>query len=269
MDLAFCSFSSGSSGNSYLVKSDSTNILVEAGITGSKIMENLKLFGLSPSKIHGLVLSHEHFDHVKGLSRMTIKTIHAESCATEGTLGAIGDRLRRIPVEQQRVVHSGDDFSIGDIDIHVFALSHDAAEPVGYSFQRNGKKITIVTDTGCVTDEITEAVKDSDLLVLESNHEKNILLYGRYPYNVKRRILSDKGHLSNEAAAYCICDFLKTRKKEQMPRVLLAHISQENNTPLQAQLTVRNILEEEGYYVGKDLLLDSLEKDMITDLIFI
>ena len=85
MDLAFCSFSSGSSGNSYLVKSDSTNILVEAGITGSKIMENLKLFGLSPSKIHGLVLSHEHFDHVKGLSRMTIKTIHAEYCATKGS----------------------------------------------------------------------------------------------------------------------------------------------------------------------------------------
>ena len=121
MDLAFCSFSSG--------------------ITGSKIMENLKLFGLSPSKIHGLVLSHEHFDHVKGLSRMTIKTIHAEYCATEGTLGAIGDRLRRIPVEQQRVVHSGDDFSIGDIDIHVFALSHDAAEPVGTASKGTEKRL--------------------------------------------------------------------------------------------------------------------------------
>lgn len=267
MDLAFCSFSSGSSGNCYLLKSDTTNILIEAGITGSRIYENFQIFGMSPRRLHGVVVSHEHFDHIKGLNRVTADAIYAVCCATEGTFEAIGDRARHIAPDKRKIVHSGDSFMIGDIQVGVFALSHDAVDPVGYSFEKNGKKITVVTDTGCVTEEIREAIKDSDLLVIEANHEKNILLYGKYPYNLKRRILSDKGHLSNEDAGRCICDFMNTRKKPGVPRVLLAHLSQENNTPLQAKITVRNILEEAGYYVGKDLLLDTLEKGVVTDLI--
>ena len=135
--------------------------------------------------------------------------------------------------------------------------------------KREGKKIAIVTDTGVVTEEILEAIKGSDLLVMESNHEVNILLYGSYPYNIKRRILSDVGHLSNEAAGNCILGFLKDINGEKIPRVLLAHLSQENNTPQQAYITVKNILEEEDFYVGKDLSLGVVLKDQLSELIYI
>ncbi len=269
MDLAFCSFSSGSSGNGYFVKSDNTNILVEVGLSCVKIFENLKLFDVQPYKITGVVLSHEHWDHSRSLNRTSEVTTHASFYATKGTFESLTKKTARIDPERMKIIRGGETFMIGEVRVSAFSLSHDAAEPVGFSFQRNGKKISIVTDTGCVTDEIREAVKGSDLLVVEANHEENILLYGKYPYDLKRRILGDKGHLSNEAAAKCISDFLKTTDKKRIPRVLLAHISQENNTPQQAMLTVRNLLEEDGYYVGKDLLLDTLEKGIMTDLIFI
>ena len=251
MDLAFCSFSSGSSGNGYFVKSDNTNILVEVGLSCVKIFENLKLFDVQPYKITGVVLSHEHWDHSRSLNRTSEVTTHASFYATKGTFESLTEKTARIDPERMKIIRSGDTFMIGEVQVSAFSLSHDAAEPVGFSFQRR------------------EAVKGSDLLVVEANHEENILLYGKYPYDLKRRILGDKGHLSNEAAAKCISDFLKTTDKKRIPRVLLAHMSQENNTPQQAMLTVRNLLEEDGYYVGKDLLLDTLEKGIMTDLIFI
>ena len=157
----------------------------------------------------------------------------------------------------------------GDIEVTPFKIYHDAEEPVAYSFQRGGKKLSIVTDTGIVTEAILDAIKDSDLLVLESNHEVNILLYGRYPYTVKRRILSDVGHLSNEAAGNCILDFLKDIDRRKVPKILLAHLSQENNTPQQAYITVKNILEEEDFYVGKDLYLGVVLKDQLSELMYI
>lgn len=269
MDLAFCSFSSGSSGNGYFVKSDNTNILVETGISSVKIFENLKLFDVRPYTIDAVVLSHEHWDHSRGVNSVSLRAYYANYYATRGTYEAVKEKAKRVTPDKWRIICGGETFMIGEVEVSAFNLSHDAAEPVGFSFKRNGKKISIVTDTGYVTEEIKEAIKGADLLIIEANHEKNILLYGKYPYELKRRILGDKGHLSNEAAAKCICDFLKTNDKKRMPRVLLAHLSQENNTPQQAMLTVRNILEEEGYYIGKDLLLDTLEKGIMTDLIFI
>ena len=152
---------------------------------------------------------------------------------------------------------------------NTFAVREIALESV---LERAGvacRLMRTLTDTGCVTDEIREAIAGSDLLVIEANHEKNILLYGRYPYSVKHRILSDKGHLSNEDAAYCISEYLSTVKPGVVPRVLLAHISKENNTPVQAKLTVSNILQEEGYYVGRDLMLDTLDKNSMTNPIYL
>ena len=140
---------------------------------------------------------------------------------------------------------------------------------MAYSFKKNGKKISVVTDTGIVTEQIKASISDSDILVLESNHEVNILLYGRYPYKVKHRILSDEGHLSNEAAGKCILDFIKNLKEPKVPRVLLAHLSQENNTPQQAYLTIKNILEEEEVYLDKDLKMEALSPEEMGDFIII
>lgn len=269
MDLAFCSFSSGSSGNCYLVKSDSTNILVDAGISGEKIVDNLRVFDMSIRKIDAVVLSHEHWDHTRSAQMVQRLAVYSNCYATCGTLEGMGDKAERLPKDRLVKIHNKESFMIGDIEVKSFPISHDALDPVAFTLKRNDKKIAIVTDTGCITDEIQEEIKDSDLLVIESNHEENILLYGKYPYYLKRRILSDKGHLSNEAAGNCICKFLKDLNKQKPPRILLGHMSKENNTPKQAFLTVRNILEEDGYYVGKDLLLDVLEKGIMTDLIFL
>lgn len=148
-----------------------------------------------------------------------------------------------------------------------FGLSHDAAEPMGFSFIHNDKKMSIVTDTGYISDDLFEQIYDSDFLVLEANHEINILKMGAYPYSLKQRILGNKGHLSNEAAGKCICRMLHERQKEcSVPKIVLAHLSSENNTPAQAYLTIRNILFEEDFYIGKDLEMDVIKKDQISSL---
>ena len=164
-------------------------------------------------------------------------------------------------------VCSGDSFTIKDIKVGTFALSHDTPQPIGYVFERGGRKIAIVTDTGYVTEEIFEAVREADVLVLEANHEKNLLLYGRYPYPLKRRILSDRGHLSNEDCGGALCRYLREIDGGKVPNVVLAHLSSENNTPMQARLTVRNILEENDFYEGKDLVLTTAPKDRLSEII--
>ena len=166
-------------------------------------------------------------------------------------------------------VQGGDVFTVKDIKITAFGLSHDAAEPVGYSFEKNGRKIAIVTDTGYVTEDIFRAIRGAEALVIEANHEKNLLLYGRYPYPLKRRILSDQGHLSNEDCGAALCRFLREINREKVPRVVLAHLSSENNTPAQALLTVRNVLEENDFYAGRDFILSVAPKAEIGEIIVV
>lgn len=256
MTLGFCSFASSSSGNCYLIKSEKTNVLVDVGISAAQISRSLKLLGLHDRQISGVFLTHEHIDHVKSVSAFHKKAPEARFIASRGTIGALKEKTIQPLKECITFVEETDDISIGDLKIQYFHLSHDAADPIAYTFEKDDKKISIVTDTGCITEEIFRAISGSDILVIEANHEENILLYGRYPYNVKRRILSDKGHLSNETTGRCLCRFLKDLNGEKVPKVFLAHLSKENNTPQQAFLTVQNILEEEEFYIGKDLKME-------------
>ena len=256
MTLEFCSFASSSSGNCYMVKSDHTTLLIDVGIAGKHVLSGLSQKGLSPEEVDGILLTHEHVDHVKSLRMISKKAINAGVYASKGTLSCVCDKVSD---ECIRPVEAQTPYEIGDIQVKPFRLSHDAEEPMSYSFCKGDKQITIVTDTGYVTEEVFDQVKEADLLVLEANHEVNILKMGSYPYNLKRRILGDEGHLSNEAAGKCLCEMLNYRKeqeKHQAPKVILAHLSKENNTPGQAYLTIRNILFEEDYYIDKDLELD-------------
>lgn len=280
MILGFSTLASSSSGNCYYIKSETTSILVDVGISASQIVKRLDALEVSVQEIAGVFLTHEHVDHVKSVSAFHKKAPAAWFIASQGTVNGLDEKVRSAIEPQLSIVAPGccdgsqcRDLMIGDIEVHTFCLSHDAAEPTAYTFSKDGRKIAIVTDTGIVTEEIYEALKDADLLVLEANHEENILLYGRYPYSVKRRILSDQGHLSNEAAGRCLARMLKERRDSgrssdvvgasQVPRVLLAHLSRENNTPEQAFLTVRNVLEEEDFYIGKDLKMDVLGPDPV------
>jgi phosphoribosyl 1,2-cyclic phosphodiesterase len=269
MNLGFCPLASSSAGNCYLIKSESTNILVDIGISGAKIFEKLKELEICPSKIDGILITHEHGDHVRVVKPLVKKADNARFFASAGTIVGMKDKAKDIPEDKLISVSKGEKFYIGDIEINVFGLSHDSMEPVAYYFQKGDKKIAIVTDTGTITEEIEEAIKDADILVMESNHEVNILLYGNYPYHIKHRILSDKGHLSNEAAGKCISKFLKNRKKQRAPYVFLAHLSKENNTPEQAFITVKNMIEEEEFYVDKHLRLQVLAQKETGDFIVI
>lgn len=271
MGLTFSSFASGSSGNCYLVKSDSSVILIDVGISGKKILENIRGSRLEPEDIDGILLTHEHSDHVKSIRMIGKKAINAEVYGTLGTIREIGDE--KLPKNRWSVLPKNEEFPIGDIAVKSFSLSHDAAEPVGFTLRNEDRKITIVTDTGIITEEIFSEMLQANLLVLEANHEVNILRMGRYPYSLQQRILSDRGHLSNETAGKIICRLLDEKKRnrkfdlsdggkkeEDITRIFLAHLSGENNTPEHAYLTVKNILFEGDYFVDRDVKLQVLSR---------
>jgi len=261
MSFEFCSFSSGSSGNSYLVRSERTALLVDAGISGKKIFEGLEATGTDRDMVRGILITHEHSDHIRSLRIVTKKTPAALVCSNFATLKYIEDM---VPEERRLTFDSGEDFEIGDIKIRSFRTSHDAAEPVGYSFFNGGRQISILTDTGYVSEEAFAEIKNADLLALEANHDVNVLQVCRYPYYVKRRIAGDKGHLSNEAAAECICRLIEEDDRER--HILLSHLSKENNSPEMAEITIKNILEDAGVAGGSKMRLDVITRDCVSPL---
>lgn len=264
MSLCFSSFASGSSGNCYMIKSDNTIILVDVGIAGKHIISGLNKHGFCVNDIDGILVTHEHIDHVKSIRMMGKKSENANIYCSSGTLNQIADK---VPEERSIVVSSRESFVVGDIEIVPFDLSHDAAEPLGYSIKCDERQITIITDTGCVNDEMIDEMVRADLLVLEANHEVNILRMGSYPFSLKQRILGDEGHLSNETAGNILSHILKKIDGEKVPKVMLAHLSRENNTPQQAFLTINNMLFEEDFMEGKDYEMSVIPRNEVSNLI--
>lgn len=259
MTLSFCSFSSGSSGNCYLVKSETTAILVDAGISGKKIYEGLEMTATPKEQLAALLITHEHIDHTKSVRMLMKKEKTLKAYANAMTWDQIDAQICE---EQRKIFETGETFLIGDIMVKTFRVSHDAAEPVGYTFSSGGKQISIVTDTGCMSEEIISEIKEADILILEANHDVDMLKVGRYPWFLKQRVLGEEGHLSNEAAGETILRLLSENSKERC--VLLAHLSRENNFPEMAYQTVKNILEEADFYIGKQLKLNTIIRDEIS-----
>lgn len=270
MSLQFCSFASGSSGNCYLVKSENTALLVDVGITGKRVFAGLAERGVDPAELSGILVTHEHIDHVRSLRMVSKKAVSGRVFASGGTLGAVSDMIEP---GRGHTLQPGEPVQIGDIRVIPFDLSHDAAQPMGFTLQQGGRRLTIVTDTGCISPEIEAHIDAAHLLVLEANHEVNILKMGAYPYSLKRRILGEKGHLSNETAGEILCRMIRHQRASAggcqsvcpggVPKVVLAHLSKENNTPGQAYLTIRNILFEEDLYIDKDLTLTIAARDEV------
>jgi len=257
MNLAISSLASGSSGNCYLITSGNTNILVDAGISGKQIL--LRLANIGCAKVDAILVSHEHSDHVAGLGVMVKHGV--KLYINQKTLDAVQKDKK---IDAHYVFNTGEKFSIGDINVSSFSLSHDAADPSGFSFEKDGKSITIITDTGYITDDCYSYMSKADILVLESNHDESMLRVGPYPWFLKQRILSDKGHLSNDAAAEGLVKILKlsemqNREKDRI--VLLAHLSKENNFPEMALATMENILERDGFSIGAKLKVETLSRD--------
>lgn len=259
MSLSFCSFSSGSSGNCYMVATENTSLLIDAGISGKKIIEGIDYINADKGKICGLLVTHEHIDHTRSIRIMNKKLPDMNTYASPKTWEYISEL---VPESNRRIFDIGKRFEIGDIAVKPFRTSHDAAESVGFSFFSGNKQISIVTDTGYVSEEIFTEIKAADILVIEANHDVNVLQMCSYPYQTKRRIAGDFGHLSNEAAADCICRIIKECPKDR--QVLLAHLSNENNSPQLAHLTIKNILEEKNLYIDRDLRLNVISRDKIS-----
>ncbi len=259
MALQFCSFASGSSGNCYLVRSDETTILIDAGISGKRIFQSLEENGVDRDEVQAVLVTHEHIDHVQSLPILTKRIRDLQVYANEQTWMAIE---RPVAEERKAYFITGEDFQIGDMTIRPFAIPHDAAEPVGFSIYSGGRQLSIVTDVGYITEDIFEEIVDADLLLLEANHEKEMLLMGRYPYPLKQRILGDEGHLSNISAGECLCRLNDAKAKKR--QVLLGHLSHENNEPSVAMLAVRNTLLESGIVLGGDTNVDVVLRDRMS-----
>ncbi len=260
MELSFCSFASGSGGNCYLVKSRETAILVDAGISTKRIHNAIEEIGLIRSEISGVFVTHEHSDHIKGINILTKKNPDWKVFASKGTGECLRDRV--FHENQLCCFDAGDTLLIGDMFIKSFSISHDATDPVCYSIKSGESKLTILTDTGFVTKEAQQEMNESDIIVLEANHEINMLKAGPYPYSLKRRILGEYGHLSNEVAGESLAEVMKADSRFR--KVFLAHLSKENNFPGLARQTVANILEENRFFIGRHLDLEVISSERIS-----
>lgn len=241
--LRFSVLASGSKGNSVYVETDETKLLLDAGISGRQIQQRLQeAAGRSVADLDAVLLTHEHIDHVRGIHQVAKQTQHEVPIfATEGTWHHIADGFSDPSVQSRWAQVRADlPIQVGDLTVTPFAVSHDAEEPVAYRFDCAGQSLAVVTDLGYMNDHIKSVIAGCQSYVLEANHDVGMLRAGRYPWSVKRRILSDKGHLSNMDSAAALSDLLGT----ESVNVYLAHLSEENNQPDLAEVTVTSVLRD-------------------------
>jgi phosphoribosyl 1,2-cyclic phosphodiesterase len=249
---------SGSSGNSTLLESNGSGILIDSGFVCRELESRLRLVGFPPNRIKAIVITHEHTDHIKG-AEVFSKKHKVPVYLSEGTRAAgLIDEFKAWlePFE------TGNDFSINGFDIHPFRIAHDAADPCGFVIKADGCRIGIGTDLGYVTRLIEEKFAGLDLLVFESNHDPEMLMKGPYPWFLKQRIASRNGHLSNPEAA----EFLRSAVTEQTRHIFLAHLSRTNNTPSLAIETCKQALIEAGNSVTKLYMTDQFQCSDTIDL---
>ena len=232
---------SGSKGNAVLVESGETRVLVDVGFSARRIAELLKQIGVAPESISALLITHEHSDHISGVAT-ALKRWRWPVHATAGTLRGAADLLAGATTH---VLAPGQAVSIGSLCVEPFRTSHDAQEPVGFvaTSTRCGTRAAIVTDLGRATDDVRTAVERVDVLVLESNHDEGMLESGPYPWHLKRRVAGSHGHLSNRAAG----DLAVGCLHKEMRQVVLAHLSETNNSPAVAHESMQRVLKRARY----------------------
>ena len=224
--MRLCSIASGSSGNCIYIGDDTTHLLVDTGISKKRIEEGLKELEIKGDELQGILITHEHVDHIQGLGVFSRKYA-VPVYATHGTIEGIkaNKNIGRLPEGVLHEVQVDQTFHLGDMDIRPFAISHDANEPSGYRIENGSKSAAVATDLGIYDDYTIENLKNLNGIVLEANHDIHMLEVGPYPYPLKRRVMGDKGHLSNELSGRLLCDILH----DDMSAVVLGHLSKENN----------------------------------------
>ena len=245
----FCSLYSGSSGNSLFVESQNTKILVDAGVSCKKIEKALEDIDVNPSTLDGILITHEHTDHVQGLGTFS-KKFDLPVFVNQETLDAMPIQKDKISDKNIKTFKVTEKFEIGDLTINPFSIPHDAANPCGFNIYKDDKKISIATDIGHITNSILKELEESLFIMLEANYDPNVLKCSTYPFNLKTRIAGPTGHLSNEMAGKTISYLIKSGLKNAM----LGHLSKESNFPELAYKTVVDELLENNYNENSLLL---------------
>nr|WP_040407994.1 MBL fold metallo-hydrolase [Allofustis seminis] len=247
---------SGSTGNAIYVESEKTKLLVDCGLPGKKIHELFNQIDRSPDDLDAILVTHEHADHIKGVGVLS-RRHDLDIYANEKTWDAMAPKIGKIAKEHQNHFQRGQLKTIGDIDILSFGVSHDAADPQFYAFQKDNERFVILTDTGYVSDQMRHELKNADAYLMESNHDVQMLRMGPYPWHLKQRILGDKGHLSNEESSLAMAEMIGDRTK----RIYLGHLSQKNNMKSVARSTVEDILLQKETGVNEKFFLYDTDPD--------
>ena len=232
----FCSLYSGSSGNSLFVESENTKLLVDAGVSSKKIEEALANLEIDPTSIDGILITHEHSDHVQGLGTFA-KKFNLPVFVNEKTLDAMPKQKEKISEKNIKLFNINEKFEIGDLKVKPFSIPHDAANPCGFNIFKDNKKISIATDIGHMTNGVLKNLEDSIFIMLESNYDPEVLKYSKYPYQLKTRIAGPDGHLSNELAGKTISYLLNSGLKQ----AVLGHLSKQSNFP---ELAYKTVIDE-------------------------
>ena len=248
--MKFCTLFSGSSGNAVYVEYKNTKIIIDSGVSGKNIAASLCALDVNIKDIDALLLTHDHVDHARCVGIVS-NMANAPVYANYGTWLSVQGFTKTMREENKKTFQNNQKFEIGDIIVEPFGISHDATDPVAYNFYLGNEKFTLLTDTGYITADISDKVAGTSAIVLEANHDEDMVKTGMYPAFLKRRILGRQGHLSNDLAGR----FLSYLVQNGTKFAYLAHISEENNTPELAYNTVCDILLKNGIKAGRDVEL--------------
>jgi phosphoribosyl 1,2-cyclic phosphodiesterase len=262
MKLNFCSLSSGSSGNCYYLGNEFHGILIDAGISATSIRKFLKNMDISMQTIMGVLITHNHIDHIKGLELLTRKN-SLPAFTTRNIWESILSPRRKISPDCIREIPLQQKFHLAGFDIEAFPVCHDAPETIGFHISAGDKKITIVTDLGHICETATPYIKAANLLIIESNYDEQMLESGRYPHFLKARIRSDHGHLGNHQTAAFLADNIGDNHNY----ICLAHLSKNNNTPEMALQTLLKALSEKGITLNGQQQISILNRNTPTNII--
>ena len=259
MRFTFCPLFSGSSGNSLYIAAGNTRILIDAGLSGRTVCDALNSIGVLPETLNGILVTHEHSDHIKGVGILSRK-YHVPIYANAGTWEAMERLIGTVEPALHREFENNESFFIGDLSVFPYSISHDAADPVGYRVYYGGRSMATATDIGMFTQSVLEALSGTDIVLLESNHDIDMLHANEhYSARLKTRILGRKGHLSNEACGEALWQLYQTG----VCHAVLGHLSRENNTPELAMQTVCMAMQAHGLEVGRDIRVDMAWRDHV------
>lgn len=263
--MRFVSIASGSSGNCIYTGTENTHILIDAGISAKRIEKGLFELGVKPNELSAICITHEHSDHIKGLGVLA-RRYGVPIYGTEGTLREIqkAKGLGEFSSDLLKPLTPDAPLSIGDMEVLPFHIDHDAADPVAYRIQAENKSVAVATDLGHYNQYTVDHLLDLDAVLLESNHDLRMLQTGPYPYYLKRRIMGDFGHLSNENAGRLLNCILN----DKMKYILLGHLSKENNLPELAFETVRLEIDMgECPYCSSDFYMTVADRDEMSEIL--